>query len=84
MWVYDPSALSFLSYDRVPPRSHRVAPGRETSLDYQPRTSPNEDAGKHQLVQSYLSAAPRAELLNHLANQPGTGEPPRLLCPFPD
>ena len=49
-----------------------------------PRTSPNEDAGKRQLLRSYSSAAPRAELLNHLAinqapgNHPGSSAPSRI------
>lgn len=49
-----------------------------------PRTSPNKDAGKRQLVRSYSSAAPRAELLNHLAinqapgNHPGSSAPSQI------
>ncbi len=35
------------------------------------------------LVRSYSSAAPRAELLNHLVNPPGTEEPPPEALPLP-
>ena len=53
------------------------------SLDYLPKTWANEDGGKRQLVWSYSSAAPRAELLNDLAITQAPGTNPATQ-PFPD
>ena len=71
----------FLSIEgpfRLPHQNERRA---STTL---PRTSPKTDAGKHQRLHSYSSAAPRAELLNHLVihqaprNHPGCSAPSRI------
>ena len=78
MWVYDPSALSFLS------KCPGATPNERRASTTLPRTSPNQDAGKRQLVHSYSSAAPRAELLKHLAisqapgNHPGSSAPSQI------
>ena len=60
-----------------------ATPNGETSLDYLAEDIAEPKMLVSILVRFYSSAAPRAELLNHLVNQPGTGEPPPEALPLP-
>ena len=79
----DPSALSSLSATFKDCFSCHTETKRRASTTL-PRTSPKTDAGKHQRLHFYSSAAPRAELLNHLViyqaprNHPGSSAPSRI------
>ena len=75
MWVYDPSALSFLSHARVPPRT-RDEPRLPCRGHRRIRTPVSVN-----LVRSYSSAAPRAELLKHLAINQAPGDHPGSSAP---
>jgi hypothetical protein len=60
-----------------------ATPNGKTSLDYLAEDIAEPKMLVSILVRFYSSAAPRAELLNHLVNPPGTEEPPPEALPLP-